>query len=72
MIVKKCEIRKEVKSTHEEETTKRIIIILKLKKKVGKSDVECVKDVLRRWVQDRDVRIWWMWCDCDREKMVQT
>ena len=59
MIVKKCEIRKDVKeirkevkeirkdvkSTTEEETMKRRIMIFNLKKKEGKSDVECVKDV---------------------------
>ena len=45
MIVKKFLIRKEVKSTNEEETRKKIIMIFNLKKKIGKSDVECVKDV---------------------------
>ena len=44
MIVKKCEIRKGIKRTTEEETRKRIMIF-NLKKKTGKSDVECVKDV---------------------------
>ena len=45
MIVKKFVIRKEVKSTNEEETRKKIIMIFNLKNKTGKSDVECVKDV---------------------------
>ena len=45
MIVKKSVIRKEVKSTNEEETRKKIIMIFNLKNKTGKSDVECVKDV---------------------------
>ena len=39
MIVKKSVIRKEVKSTHEEETRKKRIMIFNLKNKVGKSDV---------------------------------
>ena len=45
MIVKMSVIRKEVKSTNEEETRKKIIMIYNLKSKAGKSDVECVKDV---------------------------
>ena len=45
MIVKKSVIRKEVKSTNEEETRRKIIMIFNLKNKTGKSDVECVKDV---------------------------
>ena len=45
MIVKKSVIRKEVKSTNEEETRKKIIMIFNLKNKTGKSDGECVKDV---------------------------
>ena len=45
MIVKKSVIRMEVKSTNEEETRKKIIMIFNLKNKTGKSDVECVKDV---------------------------
>ena len=45
MIVKKSVIRKEVKSTNEEETRKKRIMIFNLKNKTGKSDVECVKDV---------------------------
>ena len=45
MIVKKSVIRKEVKSTNEEFTRKKRIMIFKLKNKTGKSDVECVKDV---------------------------
>ena len=45
MIVKKYVIRKEVKSTNEEETRKKRIMIFNLKNKTGKSDVECVKDV---------------------------
>ena len=45
MIVKKYVIRKEVKSTNEEETRNTIIMISNLKNKTGKSDVECVKDV---------------------------
>ena len=45
MIVKKSVIRKEVKSTNEEESRKKIIMIFNLKNKTGKSDVECVKDV---------------------------
>ena len=45
MIVKKSVIRKEVKSTNEEETRKKIIMIFNLKNKTGKSDVKCVKDV---------------------------
>ena len=45
MIVKKYVIRKEVKSANEEETMKKRIMILNLKNKTGKSDVECVKDV---------------------------
>ena len=47
MIVKKSVIRKEVKSTNEEETKKKIILIFNLKNKTGKSDVECVVDVIR-------------------------
>ena len=42
VIVKKSVIRKEVKSTNEEETRKKIIMIFNLKNKTGKSDVECV------------------------------
>ena len=38
-------IRKEVKSTNEEETRKKRIMIFDMKNKTGKSDVECVKDV---------------------------
>ena len=45
IIVKKSVIRKEVKSTNEEETRKKKIMNLNLKNKTGKSDVECVKDV---------------------------
>ena len=45
MIVKKYVIRKKVKSTNEEETRNKIIMIFNLKNKTGKSDVECVKDV---------------------------
>ena len=45
MIIKKSVIRKEVKSTNEEETKKKRILIFNLKNKTGKSDVECVKDV---------------------------
>ena len=45
MIVKKSVIRKEVKSTNEEETRKKIIMIFNLKNKTVKSDVECVQDV---------------------------
>ena len=45
MIVKKSVIRKEVKSTNEEETRKKRIMIFNLKNKTGKSDVECVKHV---------------------------
>ena len=45
MIAKKSVIRKEVKSTNEEETRKKIIMIFNLKKKTRKTDVECVKDV---------------------------
>ena len=45
VIVKKSVIRKEVKSTNEEETRRKIIKIFYLKNKTGKSDVECVKDV---------------------------
>ena len=40
MIVKKSVIRKEVKSTNEEETRKKIIMIFNLKNKTGKSDVD--------------------------------
>ena len=40
MIVKKYVIRKEVKSTNEEETRKKRIMIFNLKNKTGKSDVE--------------------------------
>ena len=43
-------IRKEVKSTNEEETGKKIIIIFNLKNKTGKSDVECVKDMFGKMV----------------------
>ena len=39
MIVKKSVIRKEVKSTNEEETRKKQIMIFNLKNKTGKSDV---------------------------------
>ena len=42
VIVKKSLIRKEVKSTNEEETRKKRIMIFNLKNKTGKSDVECV------------------------------
>ena len=45
IIVNKSVIGKEVKSTNEEETRKKIIMIFNLKNKIGKSDVECVKDV---------------------------
>ena len=45
MIVKKSEIRKEVKTTYEEETRKKGIMIFNLKNKTGKSDVEWVKNV---------------------------
>ena len=45
MIVKKSVIGKKAKSTNEEETRKKIIMIFNLKNKTGKSDVECVKDV---------------------------
>ena len=45
MIVKMSMIRKEVKSTNEEETRKKRLMIFNLKNKVGKSDVECVQDV---------------------------
>ena len=45
MIVKMSVIRKEVKSTNEEETRKKIIMIFNLKNQTGKSDVEYVKDV---------------------------
>ena len=45
MSVKKSVIRKEVKSTNEEEMRKKRLLILNLKNKIGKSDVECVKDV---------------------------
>ena len=38
-------IRKEVKSTNEEETKKKRILIFNLKNKTGKSDVECKNDV---------------------------
>ena len=48
VIVKKSLIRKEVKSTNEEETRKKRIMIFNLKNKTGKSDVECVKDVLQK------------------------
>ena len=41
MIVKKSVIRKEVKSTNEEETRKKRIMIFNLKNKTGKLDVEC-------------------------------
>ena len=44
-IVKKSVIRKEVKSTNEEETRNKIIMIFNLKNKTGKSDVECVNYV---------------------------
>ena len=37
-MVKKCEIREDVKNTYEEETRKRRIMIFNLKKKEGKSD----------------------------------
>ena len=45
MIVKKAVIKKEVKSTNEEETKKKIIMIYNLKSKTGKSNVVCVKHV---------------------------
>ena len=38
-------IRKEVKSTNEEEARKKRIMIFNLKNKTGKSDVQCVNDV---------------------------
>ena len=53
MIVKK--IRKGVKSTNEEETRNKEITIFNLKNQEGKSDVECVKDVLERYVNARAV-----------------
>ena len=45
MVVKKSVIRKEVKSTNEEETRKKRILIFNLKNKTGKLYVECVTDV---------------------------
>ena len=45
IIVNKSVIRKEVRSTNEEETRKKRIMIFNLKNKTGRSDVECVKDV---------------------------
>ena len=46
MIVNKSVIRNtEVKSTDEEETRKKLIMIFNLKNMTGKSDEECVKDV---------------------------
>ena len=48
MIVEKSVIRKEVKSTNEEETRKNRLLIFNLKYKVGKSDVGCVNDVFEK------------------------
>ena len=46
MIVNKSVIRNtEVKTTDEEETRKKLIMIFNLKNMTGKSDEECVKDV---------------------------
>ena len=45
MIVKKIVISKDAKSTNEEETRSKRIMIFNLKNNTGKSDVECVKDV---------------------------
>ena len=45
MIVKKSVIRNEVKSTNEEETRRKIIMIFNLKNNTGKLEVECAKDV---------------------------
>ena len=45
MIVNKSVIRKEVKSTNEQETRKKQIMIFNLKNKTGKADVDCVKDM---------------------------
>ena len=39
---------------------KRKMMLRNLKKKEGKSYVECVYDVLRKWVYERAVRMWWM------------
>ena len=47
LIVKKCDIRMEVKSTNEEETMNRRMIF-NLKKKEGKSDVEFVNEVFEK------------------------
>ena len=53
IIVKKSVIRKEVKSTNEEEPSKKRIMIFNLKNKTGKSDVECVKDVFGKMGVDQ-------------------
>ena len=47
MLVNKFVIRKEVKSTNEEETRKKRIMMFNLKNKAGKSDVECVNVPLK-------------------------
>ena len=59
MIVKKSVIRKEVKSTNEEETRKKRIMIFNLKNKTGKSDVECVKDVFGKMGAGQGRRLSW-------------
>ena len=48
MIVKKSEMRKEVKSTNEHKTRKKRMMIFNLNKKEGKSDVECVKNAVEK------------------------
>ena len=48
MLVNKIVIMIEVNNTNEEETRKKRIMIFNLKNKVGKSDVECVKDVFEK------------------------
>ena len=53
MIVKKAVVRKEVKSTNEEETRNKIIMIINLKNKTRKSYVECVKVVFGKIGADK-------------------
>ena len=55
MIVKKSVSSKEVKITNEEEIRKKRMMIFNLKNKTWKSNVECVMDVLERWVQVKAV-----------------
>ena len=61
MIVKKSVIRKEVKSTNEEETRKKRIMIFNLKNKIGKSDVDNNNNnnCLKSNIQCIEIRVQW-------------